>query len=101
MSREEAVVVASRTLAVLLMVWALTDVSYLPGYVYAFLHYWNVELPSPTATQYYRHSELISLGFLVVRIIGYATLARWLFNGGAEVAELLLPSVSAEEPTHI
>jgi len=96
MSREDAVALASRTLAVLLMVWALTEVSHLPATVYGFIHYANVELSSPSATLYYRHANLISLSFLVVRVIGYALLARWLFKVGAEVQELLLPSDSEE-----
>jgi hypothetical protein len=96
MSKQEAVIVVSRTLAVLLLVTALADVSYLPGNIYAFLHYSNVELSSPTATEYYRHANLIQLSFLIVRIIGFFLLSRWLFNGGPEVADLLLPA-SAEE----
>lgn len=96
MSREDFVVLASRTLAVLLMVWALTDVSYLPGSVHTFVHYANVELSSSSATQYYRRSDLISLSFLVVRIIGFSLLSRWLFKGGPEVAELLLPTTLQE-----
>ena len=96
MLREDAVALASRTLAVLLIIWALTEVSHLPATVYGFLHYANVELSSPSATQYYRHANLISLSFLVVRIIGYALLALWLFKVGPEVQELLLPFVSEE-----
>jgi hypothetical protein len=96
MSREEAITLASRTLAVLIMVWTLTDISYLPGSIYAFLHYSNVELSSQSATEYYRHANLMSLSFLVVRIIGYLLLMRWLFKDGPEVAELLLPSFSDE-----
>lgn len=96
MSREDAVALASRTLAVLLMVWALTEVSHLPATVYGFIHYANVELSSPSATLYYRYGNLISLSFLVVRVIGYALLARWVFKVGPEVQELLLPSDSEE-----
>jgi hypothetical protein len=95
-SREDFVVLASRTLAVLLMVWALTDVSYLPGYVHSFLHYTSVQLASPSATQFYRHSNLIDVSFLVVRIIGFSLLSRWLFKGGPEVAALLLPAPGEE-----
>src|SRR5215469_8366468 len=96
MSREDGIVLASRTLAVLLMVEALTDLSYLPGSVHAFLHYVSVELSSSAATQYYRHANLISLSFHIVRIIGFSLLARWLFKGGEEVASLLLPNASEE-----
>jgi hypothetical protein len=96
MSKADSVVLASRTLALLLVVWALADLSHLPGTVYTFVHYANVELSSPLATQYYRHSDLIALSFLFTRIIGFSLLARWLFKGGPEVAELLLPNDSSE-----
>jgi len=96
MSREDAITLASRTLAVLIMVWTLADISYLPGSIHAFLHYSNVELSTPSATDYYRHANLMSLSFLIVRIIGYSLLSRWLFKGGPEVFELLLPSAVEE-----
>jgi hypothetical protein len=97
MSREDLIILASRTLAVLMMVWALSEVCSLPGVVYAFNHYASVELSSASATQYYRHSHLISLGFILVKVIGFSLLSRWLFKGGPEVFELLLPATAAEE----
>jgi hypothetical protein len=96
MSRKDAVWVASRTLAVLLTVWALTDLSYLPGAVYSYLRYASDELGSSPSVEYWRHSHLIALGFLVTRIVGYALIAGWLHKGGPEVAELLLPAASGE-----
>jgi hypothetical protein len=60
-----------------------------------------VELSSPSATQYYRHADLISLSFLVTRIIGFSLLARWLFKGGLEVVELLLPATLEESPVSV
>jgi hypothetical protein len=96
MSRKDAVVLASRTLAVLLTVWALTDVSYLPERVHSFIHYFNQEVPPSIATQYLRHYYLIELGFLVTRIVGYALVAKWLYKVGPEVEELLLPSELGE-----
>jgi hypothetical protein len=71
----------------------------LPGSVYGFLHYSNVELASPTSTLYYRHANLISLSFLVTRIIGYSLMARWLYRGGPEIEDLLLPA-APEESVH-
>jgi len=96
MSRRDAILLASRALAILLTVWALADVSYLPGSIYAFRHYSSVELTSPTATLYYRHSNLISLSFHVTRIIGLSLMARWLYKGGPDIEELLLPGTSVE-----
>jgi len=100
-TRDEIVVLASRTLAVLMLVWALSEVSYLPGSINAFRHYVSVELTSPSATQYYRQANLISLSFLVVRVIGYSLLARWLFKCGPDVADLLLPRATNEIPVAI
>jgi len=98
MSRKDAVTLASRTLAVLLTVWALTDVSYLPGNLHSFLNYLNRESPSSPGVEYMRHSYLISLGFLITRIVGYSLMARWLYRGGAEIEELLLPSAPEGSP---
>jgi hypothetical protein len=92
MSKEDAVILASRTLAVLLVVWALAETSQLPSVLYAFRHYSSAELSTSVATDYYRHSHLISLSFLLVRIIGFSMMARWLFKGGPDITELLLPS---------
>jgi hypothetical protein len=97
MSRKEAVLLASRTLATLLMVWALTEVSHLPGTVQSLLHYVNSEASSSPGVQYMRHSYLISLGFILTRVIGYSLMAMWLYKGGPEIEELLLPSESEHE----
>jgi hypothetical protein len=43
MSRKDAVTVASRTLALLLVVWALADASSLPEIIYSSLRYINHE----------------------------------------------------------
>jgi hypothetical protein len=92
MSRKDAVVLASRTLAVLLTVWALSEVSYLPSSVYSFLHHANRVSVLSDEDQYWRHYYLTSLGFLITRIVGYTLTARWLFKCGPEVAEFLLPA---------
>ncbi len=96
MSRRDAVMLASRTLALLLVVWALTEVSYLPGVVHSFLRYSNREPGVSASIEYWRHYYLISLGFVVTRIVGFSLLARWLYAGGADIEELLLPSSSPE-----
>jgi hypothetical protein len=91
MSKREAVLLASRALAVLLMVWALSDVSYLPGRVFSLLHYLNRE-PSSAYTEYMRHYYITEVGFLVTRIVGFSLLSRVLFKGGPDIHELLLPA---------
>ncbi len=92
MSRKDGIVIASRTLAVLLTVWALAEAASLPDVVYSFLRYNNSELGSSNSVQYWRHYHLIGLGFVITKMIGFALIARWLYKGGPEVEELLLPS---------
>ena len=96
MSRKDSVTLASRTLAVLLTVWALNEVSHLPGTLHSFLNYLNHEPSSSPGVEYMRHSYLITLGFLVTRIVGYSLMAMWLYRGGPDVEELLLPAGSEE-----
>jgi len=96
MSRKDAVLLASRTLALLLTVWALSDVSYLPERLHSFLRYANQELAGSATLQYWRHYYLIALGFLIVRIVGFSLMARWLYKCGPDVEELLL-SAEREE----
>ena len=97
-SRKDALTLASRTLATLLIVWALTDVSYLPERLHSYLHYLNHE-PATSGIDYMRHYHLIELGFLVARVVGYLLMARWLFQGGSEIEELLLPHEPYEGPS--
>jgi hypothetical protein len=90
------VVLASCTLALLLTVWALAEASSLPLSLHSFLRYINQEPGASTAVQYWRHSYFISLSFIVTKMVGFALLARWLFKGGPEVEELLLPRMLQE-----
>ena len=90
MSTRQAVLLASRTLALLMAVWALTELSYLPSSLDSFLRYRQQGMVT-SSTEYWRHHYLIQLGFLVTRIVGYSLTSMWLFKGSAEVHELLLP----------
>jgi hypothetical protein len=96
MSRKDALVLASRTLALLLVIWALTEASYLPESVHSFLRYMNQEPGSSTSIQYWRHYYLIRLGFVVTRMVGFSLMARWLYQGGPDVEQLLSGAVPQE-----
>jgi hypothetical protein len=99
MSREDVMLLASRTLAVLLTVWALAEFGNLPGYLQSLLYYLNHEVPTASNAgylQYMRHHYLIDLSFALTKAIGFSLLARWLFKGGPEVFELLLPTTVPE-----
>jgi hypothetical protein len=94
MSRRDAVVLGSRLLAVLLSVWVLSEISYLPVNVDSFLHY--AEGASLSSAPYWHHHYLLTLGFLVTRIVGFSLMSRWLFSCGPDVEELLLPASMRE-----
>jgi len=96
MSRKDAVLLASRALALFFAVWALGEVSYLPEFLHSFRHYINQEPSGSGAIQYLRHYYLLRVCFLVTRIVGYSLVARWLYKGGAEVEELFSPPAPHE-----
>jgi hypothetical protein len=101
MSREDAIVLVSRALAVLLTLWVLVDVSYLPADLLAFRHYVDHEITSSGGAEYWlywRHHYLMELSFLVTRIVGLSLMARWLFKGSPEVASMLLPNAAEQIP---
>jgi hypothetical protein len=89
MSKKDAVVLAGRTLALFLTMWALSEVSYLPEFLHSFLRYMSQDPRSSDAIQYWRHYYVIRLAFLVTGIIGFSLMARWLYQGGPEVEALL------------
>jgi len=99
MSREDSVMLASRTLALLLTVWALAEVCNLPGHVQLFRYYSDHETVLGAGTgywQFWRQHYFIDLCFTAVKTVGFGLAARWLFKGGADVQEFLLPSSTVE-----
>jgi len=70
------------------------------GTVHSFLRY-HQEPETSAYVHYMHHSYLISLGFLITRIIGYSLMARWLYKCGPEVEELLLPPTHDESSSQI
>lgn len=99
MSRKDALTLASRTLALLLTVWALAEASSLPECVHSYLHYMRPSSRSPDGSEYLRHYYLIRTGFLFAKVAGFALMARWLFKGGVDVEELFLPTEVHETPS--
>lgn len=89
-------VLGSRLLAVILILYALAAISGVPEVVYSFRHYAS-EVEPTVRTEYMRHLYLISLGFHITRIVGYSLMAAWLFRCGPDIEELLLPAHLREE----
>jgi hypothetical protein len=94
MSRQDAVMMASRSLAVLMLVWGLSELCNLPEYLNSYFRYGDVVQTS--SVSYWHHYYLLRICFLMTRAIGFFLLSRWLFKGGPEVYELLLPAATQE-----
>lgn len=96
MSRNEAVTLGARLLALLLTIWALSDLLYVPTEAYSVLHhsYQGSVLSISQVSEYWHHYYAMVLGFTFVRVIGFGLTARWLYRGGQEVVEFLLPTES-------
>ena len=94
MSRNEAVTLGARLLALLLTIWALSDLLNVPSEVYSLLRYSGQLSVLSARNEYWRHYDVLLLGFTIVRFVGFSLTARWLYRGGPEVAEFLLPMES-------
>jgi hypothetical protein len=91
MSKRDAVVLASRTLALLLLVWTFSGFCSLPELVLSYIHYSRYE-PATAYVDYMRHYHLALLTVNVAKIIGFSVLAFWLHDAGPGVVETLLPA---------
>lgn len=81
MTREEAAVVASRSLAMLMAMWTLIDLTYLPETIFSLLHHLghqSVVGPRDYWSGYYS-LLLASQGF---RILLVALAGIWFWKGG-------------------
>ena len=97
MSRRDAVVLASRTLALLLTAWIFSDLCSLPDRVFSYIHYVSYESTTPY-TDYMRTYHLCVLTFSVTRTVGFLLLAILLYKAGPGVAAMLLPPEPSADP---
>ncbi len=94
MTRRDAVVLASRALALYLICWALNDVTALPQLVIALRHHTGVLGTHDSWWDYYR----VESTFYVVRIVGLFLTAEWLIKCGDGVYRYFLGSGRAADP---
>lgn len=96
MSRQEIVVLVSRTLMVIEAVAAFIQISYFPEYLVSFMHYLE-ELglqATPASRELYAHfltTSSIALAFLVLRIGVLLMLTLLFWRCGPAVSKFLLP----------
>ena len=98
MSRKELVLLLSRAFALLLISWALVEVSYLPERLFALSHHINER--SVLATHdYWSSYYLIVTVFLVVRILAFLLAAALFGRCGPRVQALFSPREDNQEIT--
>ncbi len=81
MTREDMAVVASRSLALLMTVWTLVDVTHLPEQIFSLLHHvghQSVVGPADYWTGYYS----LVIAFHVIRLLVMALAGVWFWKGG-------------------
>jgi hypothetical protein len=90
MTRNQAVKIVSRALALYLFVWALDNLSYLPGQLLSFSH--RASLQSVFASDsYLRNYEFLTFGMTVVRVVALLAAAAWLYRCGPKVERYFSP----------
>ena len=95
-SKKEVVMIASRALAVYFLFWFLSDLTYLPSSLFSLWHHRN--MPGSTEwTTYLRDSDVISLSFRLLRMVGLFFAVQWFYRSGPAVQEYFLSSSDEEK----
>jgi hypothetical protein len=97
MSAKPVVTVVSRTLSIYFLAWLLYDLTYLPSQLFSFLRY-EIGLNTSVGTGYWRNYYLISLCFLVLRMVALFFAVQWFYRCGPRIQRYFLAS-SEEEAT--
>ena len=95
MSTKEAVTIVSRALSVNFLAWLLSELTYLPSRLFSFLHHEN-GLGALGGMTYWRDSDLISVCFLVLRIVVLFFAVQWFYRAGPRLQVYFLASSDEE-----
>jgi len=95
MSTKDAVTIASRTLAIYMLFWFISDLTYLPSHLFSVWHHENT-LRSAMATTYWRDSNRLSLALHPLRMVLLFFAVQWFYRSGPKVQEYFLASSEGE-----
>ncbi len=100
MTKKEAVVLASRALALYLICWGLIDATYLPQVLLDVHRHWNYSsVPvREIRPDYYLTYHIVQLVLYLFRIAALLLTARWLTKHGEAVHKYFLPPEASENP---
>lgn len=101
MSAKEAAVIVCRALSVYLLFWLVLELTYLPGSMFSYFHHRLG--PTTTTTQlFWRDYYLLSLCFLVFRIVALFFAVQWFYRAGPRLqAYLLAPPTEETEAVEV
>jgi len=101
MTRREIVLLVSRALAVIQLITACIEISYLPGYLISLHHYTSrIDAGTAVASDYYFKSyDQVSLAMLFGRIAGLFLFTYLLLKCGPWLERFLLPNAVELEAT--
>jgi len=97
MSREDGIQLASRALALLMIIWSFVEFTSLPSSLLSLVH--QVHQRSVLAPQDYGVTYAVtSTTTLIIRIIGTSVAAVWFWNGGPGVQSAFSPRRKNDPP---
>lgn len=91
MSRKALVQLASKALALNLVIWAVAGLVYVPAIFVSVLHYRNMGVPAPQVKYFYTY-YLIQLSSHLVLSGGLFIASVWVYRCGASIEGFLSPS---------
>ncbi len=94
--REDVILIASRILALLLLVWALLDLAALPEQGFSLIHY-RILINKTPHDVYMSHLYLIATITLALKILALLATVEWLWKCGPKVEGLFSPKSSGQE----
>ena len=98
MSREDGIQLASRALALLMIIWAFVELTYLPGTLLNLVH--QLRLRSVLLPQDYGVTSALAGSMTrVLRLAGLSVSALWFWNCGAGVQSAFSAPRQNEPPT--
>jgi hypothetical protein len=93
-ARREVVLIAARALAILLLVWALLDLVYLPEYLVSLSHYTARPTVLSTDNYWSNHYRLVTAACLF-RVLFLTCFSRVLWKCGPRIENLFSETASS------
>jgi hypothetical protein len=96
MERKELILIASRTLALLLLAWALVDATYLLEHLFSFVHY-RIQDSGAWGHTYLSRYYLVVTILNALRTLALLAAAEWLWKCGAKVEALFSRKTASQD----